>query len=300
MALRKAFKYFDTDASGDIDPDEFFSAMHAFGLEFTEDQVLALFGHYDTDRDGGLSYYEFIEKVLESDFYKQDPEDSSPHKKKTAVLAPLPLEDEVVKVKSVLTDKDLDIEHTRRVFHKFDANDSGEIDMRELGYLVKGLGLNLQMEELSNAMLDLDKDKNGAISFEEFWNWFQSAAVVKSTSGGLKTGMLKAKQSLRSAADLNRIQVRTNELDQNGRPMSAMSGRSSGRKSVGSWVSRNHGASPSPGLMARPMSAMERGSTGRLTYTPGPGGGGSKRKPYGSSSWRSVSRSDFRPPSAGD
>jgi len=39
MALRKAFKYFDTDASGDIDPDEFFSAMHAFGLEFTEDQV---------------------------------------------------------------------------------------------------------------------------------------------------------------------------------------------------------------------------------------------------------------------
>ena len=41
MALRKAFKFFDTDASGDIDPDEFFAAMHAFGLEFTEDQVCA-------------------------------------------------------------------------------------------------------------------------------------------------------------------------------------------------------------------------------------------------------------------
>merc|ERR1711988_267654 len=68
MALRKAFKYFDTDASGDIDPDEFFAAMHAFGLEFTEDQVLALFGYYDVDRDGGLSYYEFIEKVLDSGF----------------------------------------------------------------------------------------------------------------------------------------------------------------------------------------------------------------------------------------
>jgi hypothetical protein len=39
MVLRKAFKYFDADASGDIDPDEFYSAMHAFGLEFTEDQV---------------------------------------------------------------------------------------------------------------------------------------------------------------------------------------------------------------------------------------------------------------------
>ena len=63
MALRKAFKYFDADASGDIDPDEFFAAMCSFGLEFTEDQVLALFGYYDVDRDGGLSYYEFIEKV---------------------------------------------------------------------------------------------------------------------------------------------------------------------------------------------------------------------------------------------
>merc|ERR1719230_1622964 len=68
MALRKAFKYFDSDASGDIDPDEFYAAMHAFGLEFTEDQVLALFGYYDVDRDGSLSYYEFIEKVLESGF----------------------------------------------------------------------------------------------------------------------------------------------------------------------------------------------------------------------------------------
>ena len=63
MALRKAFKYFDSDASGDIDPDEFYAAMHAFGLEFTEDQVMALFGYYDIDRDGGLSYYEFIDKV---------------------------------------------------------------------------------------------------------------------------------------------------------------------------------------------------------------------------------------------
>lgn len=27
FALRKAFKYFDRDGSGDIDPDEFFAAM---------------------------------------------------------------------------------------------------------------------------------------------------------------------------------------------------------------------------------------------------------------------------------
>merc|ERR1711912_116142 len=166
-ALRKAFKYFDTDASGDIDPDEFYAAMHAFGLEFTEDQVLALYGYYDIDRDGGLSYYEFIDKVMDSGFGNENDE---------KLLADLmhPEEPEVG-MKSVLTNQDLDESKAKRMFRKFDANDSGEIDMRELGILIKALGLNMGSEEINNAMVDLDKDRNGAISFDEFWNWFQTA-----------------------------------------------------------------------------------------------------------------------------
>jgi hypothetical protein len=39
FALRKAFKYFDRDGSGSIDPDEFFASMDFFGLQFTADQV---------------------------------------------------------------------------------------------------------------------------------------------------------------------------------------------------------------------------------------------------------------------
>eukprot|EP00657_Telonema_sp_P-1_P008832 TRINITY_DN3098_c0_g1_i1.p1 TRINITY_DN3098_c0_g1~~TRINITY_DN3098_c0_g1_i1.p1 ORF type:complete len:137 (+),score=33.01 TRINITY_DN3098_c0_g1_i1:301-711(+) len=68
FALRKAFKYFDRDGSGDIDPDEFFDAMAFFGLQFTERQVMALFGHCDYDGDGTIDYYEFIGQVLDSDF----------------------------------------------------------------------------------------------------------------------------------------------------------------------------------------------------------------------------------------
>merc|ERR1711881_798875 len=56
FALRKAFKYFDRDGSGDIDPDEFFAAMDWFGLQFTEDAVLGLFGLYDDDRGGSLGW----------------------------------------------------------------------------------------------------------------------------------------------------------------------------------------------------------------------------------------------------
>merc|ERR1711988_8038 len=197
MALRKAFKFFDTDASGDIDPDEFFAAMHAFGLEFTEDQVLALFGYYDVDRDGGLSYYEFIEKVMDSGFGNE-----ASAKKELATLSAMPNEEPEVELKSILTNEDMDQERTRQIFKKVDANNSGEIDMRELGILVKALGLNMGQDEINHAMIDLDKDQNGSISFEEFWNWFQTAAVVKhGKSSPLKLGSVKVKSALRANVD---------------------------------------------------------------------------------------------------
>merc|ERR1712028_278522 len=65
FVLRQAFKLFDKDASGDIDPDEFYGAMEFMGLQFTERQVIALFGMCDDDGGGALDYYEFIEKVLD-------------------------------------------------------------------------------------------------------------------------------------------------------------------------------------------------------------------------------------------
>merc|ERR1711934_702919 len=71
FALRKAFKYFDRDGSGDIDPDEFFAAMDWFGLQFTEDGVLGLFGLYDDDRGGSLGYYEFVDNIITSNKEKQ-------------------------------------------------------------------------------------------------------------------------------------------------------------------------------------------------------------------------------------
>ena len=64
FAIRKAFKLFDADGSGDIDPDEFKLAMLSFGLTFTDRQVLALFGSYDDDCSGALDYYEFLDKAI--------------------------------------------------------------------------------------------------------------------------------------------------------------------------------------------------------------------------------------------
>jgi len=179
MALRKAFKFFDTDASGDIDPDEFYAAMHAFGLEFTEDQVMALFGYYDNDRDGCLSYYEFIEKVLESGFGL----DANGKKEPPIMVQLATIVDDRAppEPKTVLNESDIDEKTCQEVFDRFDANKSGEIDIRELQELTRALGLSMDRESINNSMFELDTNRNGAISFLEFWNWWQYAA--RSTTG---------------------------------------------------------------------------------------------------------------------
>jgi Ca2+-binding EF-hand superfamily protein len=173
MALRKAFKYFDSDASGDIDPDEFYAAMHAFGLEFTEDQVMALFGYYDIDRDGGLSYYEFIDKVLGDGFHG----DSNAEPEYAVLMAmPQPSNKEADKMRTTIPRELVVEEEVRKVFDRYDTNKSGEIDIRELAQMVGSLGLRMSQEEINNAMFDLDLDKSGAISFSEFWQWWQRAS----------------------------------------------------------------------------------------------------------------------------
>merc|ERR1719240_969927 len=122
MVLRKAFKYFDADASGDIDPDEFYAAMHAFGLEFTEDQVLALFGYYDVDRDGALSYYEFIDKVLESGFGLDDGKEKP--KPIMVQLGPGRDDGKKVEMRTTLNESDISEELCREVFDRYDVNKS--------------------------------------------------------------------------------------------------------------------------------------------------------------------------------
>ena len=76
--------------------------------------------------------------------------------------------------------------------------------MRELQELVRSMGVSLDRESInegvstkcparhtealySAAMITLDMNQNGAISFEEFWTWFQGAVASRSTMGGSKS-----------------------------------------------------------------------------------------------------------------
>ena len=53
-------------------------------------------------------------------------------------------------------------------FDVFDADGSGEIDARELGQLIKNLGLIRTKKQIHEMILKVDEDDSGEISFEEF------------------------------------------------------------------------------------------------------------------------------------
>jgi len=59
------------------------------------------------------------------------------------------------------------------VFQVFDMDNSGTVDMHELGGLMQALGISLEDDEKRNMMKEFDKDNSGSISFDEFWTYMQ-------------------------------------------------------------------------------------------------------------------------------
>jgi len=56
----KAFKYFDLNDNGVVEPDEFAKAIEKIGIQIpTKQDLNLLFNLYDTDRSGALDYKEF-------------------------------------------------------------------------------------------------------------------------------------------------------------------------------------------------------------------------------------------------
>jgi Ca2+-binding EF-hand superfamily protein len=58
------------------------------------------------------------------------------------------------------------------VFQKYDTDDSGFIDVGELGKMIYDMGHKLNEVELVAATQQLDKNGDGRISYEEFMSWW--------------------------------------------------------------------------------------------------------------------------------
>jgi len=175
--LRMAFKYFDRDGSGTIDLDEFFKVIEFIGFSFNEDQVIALFGHYDVDCCGELDYYAFIHRVLNGNQPSMAPREEHavfeviPGKTRRYGAGP-PLAYKVGQHVNQLVRWDV-----KRAFDKFDFDRDGSMDKKELGLLLVALGQHYTPLMLQQVMDEMDENKNGKIDFEEFYKWFSREAT---------------------------------------------------------------------------------------------------------------------------
>jgi len=65
QVLMKAFKYFDLNDNGVVEPDEFAKAIEKIGIQIPTRQDLdMLFNIYDLDQSGALDYKEFSSAVF--------------------------------------------------------------------------------------------------------------------------------------------------------------------------------------------------------------------------------------------
>ena len=65
-------------------------------------------------------------------------------------------------------------EEIKKIFNQFDKNKNGYIDKNELSSLAIALNDPLSPAELQDFFKNLDKDKSGKISWEEFIKYWMS------------------------------------------------------------------------------------------------------------------------------
>jgi len=66
--VRDIFRRFDTDKDGVITYAEFSQALHKWGFQLTDEEVLTIMKHFDVRQDGQISYNEFCDTLLDEDY----------------------------------------------------------------------------------------------------------------------------------------------------------------------------------------------------------------------------------------
>jgi len=130
----KTFDAMDSDKSGVISHDEFAELLKRMGAGTTRDEIERIVSVLDSDQNGEVTREEFL------DWYAQSigQDHLTPH------------------------------ERAKDLFHIFDQNDSGEITIGEFKSKLDALQMGLTVDEIGAIVNELDRDRNGAVSLEEF------------------------------------------------------------------------------------------------------------------------------------
>ena len=133
--IKEAFKLFDTDGNGTVDVNEFKDALNNLGLDDNNGAFVQLLDNIDANKSGKVDFDEFVNLLT-------------------------------VHGSDLTTKEDLE-----RVYTYFLGDDKGDkIDINHLRDVCELLGEKLSDEELEEMIFRADVDKDGKVSFDEYYN----------------------------------------------------------------------------------------------------------------------------------
>ena len=134
LEIKEAFDLFDTDNSGTIDTEELKQALTNLGIDAKNQTLQNMMNDIDKNQSGTIDFNEFIELMTAKISDKDTPED------------------------------------LKKVFYLFIGDDdTDKIELKHLKRVAKELGENMSDDELNEMIVRADTDKDGKVSFEEFY-----------------------------------------------------------------------------------------------------------------------------------
>lgn len=186
--MRKTFKKFDRDGSGEIDFEEFAQTLHLFGLDFNSLEVMALFGRYDTSANGFINFQEFVNKLMEDDYMEitkgfVGDELGDLVGKAASGISVADRSKSIARLNSMRQGKcpntTKERERVMEIYKNIDTDHSGRIDRSEFEVLCIALGKEFDSIEIERVFNTIDIDNSGEIEIDEFVVWLESSNILK-------------------------------------------------------------------------------------------------------------------------
>ena len=198
--LLKAFREFDLDGNGSVNPAEFRQGLNRCDIELPKanlikmmeqlsDQKLdSVWSNIDLDGSGDVDASELkaVLEVMGNQMTADDTERlarrldrdhdgtiSKSEFRKWWARQPAHMKEKVLEIRYHDFVKTFDpMEHTlRRLFNDIDESGDGTLDGNEIWRLCRDMGAELDTRELKEAMREMDADGSGEVDFDEFYAW---------------------------------------------------------------------------------------------------------------------------------
>jgi calmodulin len=164
LDVRGAFRIFDSNGDGFVTRQEFKYAVAQLGLGLSNEEADALLAHLDINRDGMVSYEEFLTQLFRA---ARDP--------MLARLGPCLVEHFLAhdgpaytlwqRIARAFQDRGVPL---RQVFDLFDADRDGVISRQELAEAFRLMRLNLSDDDVDRLLRDIDVNQDGRVNIHEF------------------------------------------------------------------------------------------------------------------------------------